>query len=153
MNWYMIGGAVVLALIVFGTWFYSKNSNLMANSDVNAQVAAAAAQGLKLEDVTVGAGDEAQTGQTVAVHYVGKLQDGTVFDSSVARGTPFTFTLGTGQVIKGWDQGVAGMRVGGVRKLEIPPELGYGDRDLGAIPPNSTLFFDVELLGVVDSKG
>ncbi len=88
-------------------------------------------------------------GKTVSVHYTGKLTDGTKFDSSLDRGDPFSFRLGAGQVIKGWDQGVAGMKVGGKRLLTIPPELGYGQRGFpGAIPPNSTLVFEVELLGV-----
>jgi FKBP-type peptidyl-prolyl cis-trans isomerase len=104
---------------------------------------------LGIEDVKVGDGDEAKPGQSVTVHYVGTLTDGSKFDSSRDRNKGFSFTLGAGQVIKGWDQGVAGMRVGGVRKLTIPPELGYGSRGFpGAIPPNSTLLFEVELLSV-----
>jgi FKBP-type peptidyl-prolyl cis-trans isomerase len=106
------------------------------------------ANGLEIEDVAVGTGAEAKAGDTVSVHYTGKLTDGTQFDSSVGRG-PFNFQLGAGMVIQGWDQGVAGMKVGGKRKLTIPPELGYGARGFpGAIPPNSTLVFDVELLKV-----
>jgi FKBP-type peptidyl-prolyl cis-trans isomerase len=104
---------------------------------------------LKIEEIVVGTGDTATAGQTVTVHYTGWLTDGTKFDSSVDRKDPFKFVLGRGQVIKGWDQGVAGMKVGGKRKLTVPPELGYGDRGFpGAIPPNSTMVFDVELLGL-----
>ena len=104
---------------------------------------------LQIEDVRVGTGAEAKAGQNVSVHYVGTLPDGTKFDASRDRGKPFDFPLGGGRVIKGWDQGVAGMKVGGVRKLIIPPELGYGARGAGAvIPPNATLHFEVELLGV-----
>jgi FKBP-type peptidyl-prolyl cis-trans isomerase len=104
---------------------------------------------LKFEDIVVGDGPSPEKGQTVSVHYTGWLTNGTKFDSSVDRGAPFKFTLGVGQVIKGWDQGVATMKVGGKRKLTIPPELGYGSRGAGAvIPANATLVFDVELLGV-----
>src|ERR1019366_1880592 len=104
---------------------------------------------LKKEDTKVGTGAEAVTGKSVSVHYTGWLTDGTKFDSSKDRGQPFSFQLGAGQVIKGWDQGVVGMKVGGIRKLTIPPELGYGARGAGGvIPPNATLVFEVELLGV-----
>ncbi|MDH3353605.1 MAG: FKBP-type peptidyl-prolyl cis-trans isomerase [Chromatiales bacterium] len=104
---------------------------------------------LIIDDVTVGEGDEATTGQRITVHYTGTLEDGTKFDSSKDRNDPFVFTLGVGQVIKGWDEGFAGMKVGGSRKLTIPPEMGYGARGAGGvIPPNATLIFDVELLGV-----
>lgn len=104
---------------------------------------------LQIEDLAVGEGDEAAAGQLVSVHYTGWLTDGTKFDSSVDRGKPFQFQLGAGRVIKGWDQGVAGMKVGGKRKLTIPSDLGYGARGAGGvIPPNATLVFDVELLGV-----
>jgi peptidylprolyl isomerase/FKBP-type peptidyl-prolyl cis-trans isomerase FkpA len=101
------------------------------------------------DDLVVGTGAEAASGQRVTVHYLGTLTDGTKFDASYDRGQPFTFNLGAGQVIKGWDQGVAGMRVGGKRKLTIPAELGYGARGAGGvIPPNATLVFEVELLEV-----
>ena len=105
--------------------------------------------GLKYVDVKVGDGPIAEAGMTAIVHYTGWLVDGTKFDSSLDRGQPFSFALGQGQVIPGWDQGVKGMRVGGKRKLTIPPELGYGERGAPpAIPPNATLVFDVELVGV-----
>jgi len=104
---------------------------------------------LKIEDMKVGDGDGAMTGNTVSVHYTGWLTNGTKFDSSLDRGKPFSFQLGKGNVIKGWDKGVAGMKVGGKRKLTIPPDLGYGARGAGStIPPNSTLVFEVELLEV-----
>jgi len=105
--------------------------------------------GLKYADLTVGTGAEAKTGMTVSVHYTGWLTNGTKFDSSKDRNEPFEFGLGQGQVIRGWDEGVAGMKIGGKRKLVIPPELGYGPQGAGdAIPPDSTLVFEVELLGV-----
>ena len=101
-----------------------------------------------MTDVVVGNGPEATAGKDVVVHYTGTLKDGTKFDSSVDRNEPFPFKLGVGQVIKGWDQGVQGMKVGGKRKLVIPAELAYGDKAIGKIPANSTLLFDVELLNV-----
>ncbi len=105
--------------------------------------------GLKYTDVKTGAGAEAKAGDAVQVHYTGWLVDGTKFDSSRDSNRPFRFKLGAGQVIKGWDEGVAGMRVGGKRKLTIPPELGYGRQGAGSvIPPGATLVFEVELLGI-----
>jgi FKBP-type peptidyl-prolyl cis-trans isomerase len=105
--------------------------------------------GLQYEDTVAGTGPEASAGKTVEVHYTGTLADGTKFDSSHDRRAPFSFKLGAGQVIKGWDEGVAGMKVGGTRKLVIPPNLGYGSRGAGGvIPPNAQLTFVVELLKV-----
>ncbi|AUX23027.1 peptidylprolyl isomerase [Sorangium cellulosum] len=106
-------------------------------------------EGLGIEDVQQGTGAEAKHGQLVTVHYVGTLTDGRKFDSSRDRGQGFSFKLGAGQVIKGWDLGVAGMKIGGIRKLTISPDLGYGARGFPpVIPPNSTLLFEVELLSV-----
>ena len=104
---------------------------------------------LIIEELTVGDGATATAGQSVSVHYTGWLTNGQKFDSSVDRNDPFEFNLGRGQVIAGWDQGVAGMQVGGKRKLTIPPAMGYGERGAGGvIPPNATLVFEVELLGI-----
>jgi len=105
--------------------------------------------GLVYEDITEGEGAVAAAGQKVSVHYTGWLTNGTKFDSSKDRNDPFDFPLGAGRVIRGWDEGVQGMKVGGVRKLTIPAELGYGARGAGGvIPPNATLVFEVELLGI-----
>jgi FKBP-type peptidyl-prolyl cis-trans isomerase FkpA len=147
--------ALVIALVAVATG--CSQSEAPKPEQSTAQPAAAAAtqqQGapvteLKIEDTKVGTGDAAAAGKSVTVHYTGWLTDGTKFDSSKDHGQPFTFQLGAGQVIKGWDQGVVGMKVGGVRKLTIPPGLAYGERGAGGvIPPNATLVFEVELLGV-----
>jgi len=106
------------------------------------------ASGLQYWDLVTGNGAVAVPGKQVSVHYTGWLTDGTKFDSSRDRNQPIRFVLGMGQVIKGWDEGVAGMKVGGKRQLRIPPNLAYGSRPVGPIPPNSTLVFDVELLDV-----
>jgi FKBP-type peptidyl-prolyl cis-trans isomerase FkpA len=132
----------------------------LANAETNAPATNAAPKKaenvteLKKEDIKVGTGAVAEAGKSVTVHYTGWLTDGKKFDSSKDHGQPFTFRLGGGEVIKGWDQGVAGMKVGGQRKLTIPPSLGYGARGAGGvIPPNATLVFEVELLGVNCSDG
>ena len=103
---------------------------------------------LIIDDVVIGGGAEAKTGDTVSVHYVGTLENGQEFDSSVKRGEPFAFTLGEGRVIKGWEEGVVGMKIGGKRILVIPSDLAYGDSGYGPIPPKATLVFSIELLGV-----
>ncbi len=101
-----------------------------------------------IEDVKQGSGDSVEVGNTVTVHYVGTLQDGTEFDNSNKRGTPFTFTVGDGQVIKGWDEGLVGMKQGGQRILVIPPDMAYGPNGIGPIPGNATLVFAIELLSI-----
>jgi peptidylprolyl isomerase len=118
------------------------------NINVSSAVSPAVSDKLQIVDETVGTGIVATNGKRVTVNYVGTLTNGKKFDSSYDRNEPFSFTLGAGEVIKGWDEGVLGMKIGGKRKLTIPPSLGYGSRDMGTIPANSTLVFEVELLKV-----
>lgn len=168
MKNYIIFG-VVAVLVVFGAMVYKKNipvqvvegditkptqsteptSDLVRDPFLENNNIKTMANGLKIEDVKIGTGDTAVKGALISVHYVGTLMDGKKFDSSRDRGEPFVFPLGQGMVIQGWEQGFEGMKVGGVRKLTIPPELGYGEAGAGKIiPPNATLQFEVELLGV-----
>ena len=128
---------------------HSKSAAASPGAAVDSAALTKTASGLQYQDVVVGTGPEAKAGQTAVVHYTGWLTGGTKFDSSRDRGQPFSFPLGGGQVIAGWDEGVAGMKVGGRRKLVIPPDLGYGA--MGSppvIPASATLVFDVELIGV-----
>ena len=126
-----------------------ESNTLIASKDMSDENIITTPSGLKYVEIQEGTGEAPQTGQTVKVHYTGTLEDGTKFDSSRDRGEPFKFNIGRGQVIKGWDEGLSTMKVGGRRKLIIPSELGYGARGAGGvIPPYSTLIFDVELLGV-----
>ena len=132
-------------------WAVGLGLNAVApgSSDAAAPAEVTTSSGLKYQDIKEGNGDVATAGKTVAVHYTGWLTNGTKFDSSKDRGDPFEFPLGGGRVIKGWDEGVQGMKIGGTRKLTIPPALGYGSRGAGGvIPPNATLVFEVELLAV-----
>ena len=125
------------------------NAVAPGSSDAATPAEVTTPSGLRYQEVKEGNGDVASAGKTVSVHYTGWLTNGTKFDSSKDRGQPFSFPLGGGRVIKGWDEGVQGMKVGGVRKLTIPPDLGYGARGAGGvIPPNATLVFEVELLKV-----
>lgn len=150
----LFGFAAALTLVCsFATEGFTKNDDkacptTKANSKQGKLITTSS--GLKYQDITVGKGASPKNGQNVSVHYTGWLTNGTKFDSSVDRGTPFQFVLGQGNVIKGWDEGVLTMKIGGKRKLIIPAKLGYGDAGTpgGPIPPNATLMFDVELLGV-----
>ena len=149
----MLKTACLIALVTFVvTAVFAQGGSAKPNTSAPTKVTGdgtKTADGLQYWDIKVGTGPVAAAGQTVKVHYTGWLTNGKKFDSSVDRGEPFTFNLGGGQVIKGWDEGVAGMKVGGKRQLRIPPQLGYGDRGAGGvIPANATLIFDVELLGV-----
>lgn len=145
---------IVVALLILAgggylVWSAMSNSTATVAGLPDTSGTTTTASGLQIKDVTVGTGAEATPGSTVNVHYTGWLQNGTKFDSSVDRGEPLSFNLGQGGVIQGWDEGVAGMKVGGKRILVIPPELGYGAQGAGGvIPPNATLIFEVELLGV-----
>ncbi len=156
-----IGVAVVAAVAVLGVFLlfnpFNMNPTNNGSQNAGAQTAAPAQaqNGLVIQDEQIGAGEIAAVGDTVSVNYTGKLQDGTTFDTSIGRAPApgcaegFCFTLGSGQVIRGWEQGSAGMKVGGKRLLIIPPELGYGAQGAGnIIPPNATLIFEVELLSV-----
>ncbi|MBR8834100.1 MAG: FKBP-type peptidyl-prolyl cis-trans isomerase [Stigonema ocellatum SAG 48.90 = DSM 106950] len=126
------------------------NDTLIARKKMSDANVVTTPSGLKYTDIKEGTGVTPQPGQTVEVHYVGTLENGKKFDSSRDRGEPFKFKLGAGQVIKGWDEGISTIKVGGQRKLIIPPELGYGSRGAGGvIPPNATLIFEVELLKVI----
>ncbi len=130
------------------TVFTFAEEKKMSNNEAARQVVTTES-GLQYIDLVVGTGRQAELGDTAMVHYTGWLADGKKFDSSVDRKEPFSFRVGAGQVIKGWDEGVGTMKVGGKRKLTIPPQLGYGARGAGSvIPPNATLTFDVELLGL-----
>jgi FKBP-type peptidyl-prolyl cis-trans isomerase len=141
----LILGAVV---VLGGGAAKSNTSSSSPAASASPGASASPATALSSSDSVVGTGDEAVAGKKVSVNYVGTLSDGTKFDSSYDRNEPFEFTLGGGEVIKGWDQGVVGMKVGGKRKLVIPPDLGYGAQANGKIPANSTLVFEIELLGV-----
>jgi FKBP-type peptidyl-prolyl cis-trans isomerase len=149
----MLKTACLIAIVTFvATTLFAQGGSKKPDTSAPTKVTGdgtKTADGLQYWDIKVGTGPAATAGQTVKVHYTGWLTNGKKFDSSVDRGEPFTFPLGGGQVIKGWDEGVAGMKVGGKRQLRIPPQLGYGDRGAGGvIPANATLIFDVELLGV-----
>jgi FKBP-type peptidyl-prolyl cis-trans isomerase len=168
---------IVIVLIGVAGWFFvQKTRNVANNSSDDSGLAGLVASkepsplpeddngskegawiklpsGLQLQDLVIGYGQEAKEGDVVAAHYSGTLADGTKFDSSYDRGEPYAFILGGGMVIKGWDLGLIGMKVGGKRKLVIPPELGYGNSGAGGIiPPNATLYFDIELMAVETPK-
>ena len=142
-----VGIAVAAALVVIVLFFIFNPFTSMQDSSAALNPASGDTGGLVVQDEVVGTGATAEAGDAVTVNYTGKLADGTVFDTSVGK-APFPFTLGVGQVIPGWDEGVVGMKVGGTRILIIPPSLAYGAQAVGPIPANSTLTFEVELLSV-----
>lgn len=141
-------GILILATLALAACSKENKTNTMDKAQLNA-ASQEDLPPLKMEDVKEGIGMAVQNNMKIAVHYIGKLSDGTQFDSSRDRGNPFIFTVGIGMVIPGWDQGIVGMKPGGVRKLTIPPHLAYGAQQIGKlIPPNSTLEFEVELLEI-----
>ena len=148
----LIGILILAVLIVGGIIFFDSSKDTRydsAPSETSQTPQSPPVQGeVKIEDITLGEGEEVKSGDTVVVQYRGTLTDGTQFDSSYERNEPFTTRIGVGDVIQGWDQGIPGMKVGGKRKLTIPPQLGYGEQVNGAIPANSTLLFEVELLEI-----
>ncbi len=147
------GVAVFASIAVLGYLFFSDPiASLFTSNQENVTDQQLPDSGVETKDLTLGSGAAAVAGDTLTVHYLGTLPNGQVFDSSYDRGVPIAFTLGIGQVIKGWDEGVLGMRVGGKRVLKIAPDYGYGERATGAIPANSHLIFEVELLNVKRSE-
>jgi FKBP-type peptidyl-prolyl cis-trans isomerase len=147
--------AIIAVAVIGGGMYYGKNymqdnTNQTATpaEQNNINMNQNGSEGLETEDVETGSGPAAKEGDTVSVHYTGTFADGRKFDSSLDRGEPFSFTIGAGDVIEGWEKGVVGMQVGGTRKLVIPPALGYGPTDRGSIPGGSTLHFTIELLGI-----
>jgi hypothetical protein len=141
----VIAGVVIAALLAAGLIYFltrKGGGNQASGNEVTT------ASGLKYVDIVEGTGPTPQVGQTVVVHYTGTLQNGTKFDSSLDKGQPFSFPIGRGSVIKGWDEGLMTMKVGGKRRLIIPPKLGYGAQAQAKIPANSTLIFEVEMLGI-----
>lgn len=143
-----LAALVIIGIVGFFV-VYNKNQGPQSGKINNSEnMTKFVKNGVQIEILKEGAGIEAKNGDTVAVHYTGVLENGTKFDSSVDRGVPFEFTLGAGQVIKGWDIGVLGMKAGEKRKLTIPSDLAYGSRGAGVIPPNATLIFEVELIGI-----
>lgn len=141
----ILGGAY----LIFGDSFFGNKSDPAGSGQVSNSEMVTTASGLQYQDILVGSGAAAKSGDTVSVHYTGTLADGSKFDSSLDRGTPFEFTIGAGRVIKGWEEGLLGMNVGGKRRLIIPPDLGYGPAGYPpVIPQNATLYFDIELLAI-----
>ena len=150
---------LVLIVLILGSYYFLKkiptkvnqNMNLPQEEKQDINQASSSAQtqtDLKIEDLKVGQGKEVKKGDTAQVHYSGTLTNGQKFDSSYDRNQPFEFQVGAGQVIAGWDQGLLGMKIGGKRKLTIPPALGYGNQAAGSIPPGSTLIFEIELIAI-----
>ncbi len=140
---------VIIGILVLGVFaYFIFGLNQKADQKMVPEPTLAQAEKLKIEDIVIGTGQEVKSGDNIVIHYKGTLTDGTKFDSSYDRGQPYETQIGVGQVIQGWDEGVIGMKVGGKRKLTIPPSLGYGDQATGSIPANSILIFEVELIEI-----
>jgi FKBP-type peptidyl-prolyl cis-trans isomerase len=150
---------LVLTVLILGSYYFLKKTPTQVNQNMNlpqeekqdinqASPSAQNQTDLKIEDLKIGQGQEIKKGDTAQVHYLGTLTNGQKFDSSYDRNQPFEFQVGAGQVITGWDQGLLGMKIGGKRKLTIPPDLGYGNQAAGSIPPGSTLIFEIELIAI-----
>lgn len=154
-EWIAVSSALIVVVVIFFLFvpfrFFDTSTQSAIPGDTNIVSETVMNSGLVVRDITLGEGAVANDGQILVVHYVGLLADGTQFDSSVDRGQPFAFILGRGDVIRGWDDGLKGMRVGGRRVIIIPSELGYGATGAGSIPPNATLIFEVILLDVRDA--
>jgi peptidylprolyl isomerase len=141
----------ILVLVVFAYFIFGLNgssSTPQSSAQPTPQTVTSSTDKLQIQDEKIGTGAAVKKGDTVQINYVGTLANGTKFDASADHGGPFTTQIGVGQVIKGWDEGIIGMKVGGKRKLTIPPSLGYGDQATGSIPANSTLIFQVQLVGI-----
>ncbi|RME58940.1 FKBP-type peptidyl-prolyl cis-trans isomerase [Candidatus Parcubacteria bacterium] len=143
--------SVLLVAIIGISGWYGRDAFVSSLNSIQQTSLQPDTSGLVVEDIQEGTGEEVHNGDTVRVHYKGTLEDGTVFDSSYQRKQPFEFTVGQGAVIKGWDLGLLGMKVGGKRRLVIPPSLAYGKEGRGSIPPDATLIFEIELLDIVKS--
>ncbi len=150
MNKYVIFGIVAVVIFGLATYTLLSPQRNVENDTIDLSENMENQEELVVEDIQVGTGSATvEPGDDIVIHYKGTLTDGTVFDSSYDRGEPFQTQIGVGQVIEGWDEGVVGMKVGGKRKLTIPPNKGYGEQAVGSIPPNSTLIFEVELLEIL----
>lgn len=145
--------ALAVAIVVGGYWItHNQPTAKTSQTQTNTQKTMQEQTQFQIIDEAIGTGEMVKSGDTVQVNYAGTLEDGTKFDSSYDRGTPFSFTVGAGQVIQGWEQGLIGMKVGGKRKLIIPYTMGYGEQGMGPIPPKATLIFEIELLKIQSSN-
>jgi len=147
---FSLAAVFIFGVVLFGLFGWGQNDSKNDTIDLNLEDMAVSSGELIIEDIEEGTGSAViESGDDIVIHYTGTLTDGTVFDSSYDRGEPFQTQIGVGAVIQGWDEGVLGMKVGGRRKLTIPPDMAYGGQGVGSIPPNSTLIFEVELIEIL----